>query len=171
LSHSPSRRRLSTAGQRALARLLSHAGPEQKRVLQVAGLLGVVDLPAFRAARRLLVKTARDENRPASERIAALASLAGAPSAELTELRDLLEARQPLDVQLAAAGLLAAADDAAIVHGLFKRWKSLSPRAQTTILDVVCGRKDRLTLVLDAIEKRRIEPGTLPAARQTQLQE
>src|SRR5262249_10044642 len=65
LSRSPSRKRVSTAGQRALARLLTKAGPEQKQVLQVAGLVGVVDLPAFRAARWLLVKTARDENRPA----------------------------------------------------------------------------------------------------------
>src|SRR5262249_45580268 len=149
LSRSPSRKRLSTAGQHALARLLTRAGPEQKQVLQVAGLVGVVDRPAFRAARRLLVKIAGNEDRPASERIAALASLAGAPAAELTELRHLLEVRHPLDVQLATSRLLAAADDAVIVQGLFKRWKSLSPRVQTTILDIVCGRKDRLTLVLD----------------------
>src|SRR5262249_32648728 len=127
--------------------------------------------PAFRAARRLLVKIAGNEDRPASERIAALASLAGAPAAELTELRHLLEVRHPLDVQLATSRLLAAADDAVIVQGPFKPWKALSPRVQTTILDIVCGRKDRLTLVLDAIEKRRIEPGALPAARQTQMQE
>jgi putative membrane-bound dehydrogenase-like protein len=171
LARGPARKRLSAKGQRALRRLLEKAGAEQKLVLRVAGLLRAEDSPAFRAARQRFIRTARDEKRSTAERVAALASLAGAPAAELAALRDLLGAKQPLDVQLAAATVLAATEDTAIVQALFKGWKSYSPRLQTAILDVVCSRTDRLVLVLDAIEKRQIEPGSLPALRQTQFRE
>jgi putative membrane-bound dehydrogenase-like protein len=171
LARSPSRRRLPAAGRRNLERLLTKApAAEQPLVLRLAGLLRAHNSPTFKAVRRRFVRTARDEKRPAAERVAALASLAGAPPGELAPLGKLLDARQPLDVQLAAAAVLATAD-VATVKRLFTRWKSYSPRVRTAILDAVCRRQDRLALVLDAIEKKLVEPGSLPALRQTQLRE
>jgi putative membrane-bound dehydrogenase-like protein len=172
LARDPSRQPLSAEGGQALERLLaSTGGAEQKLVLRLAGLVGAEQAPAFQAVRQALVRTALDEKRPTAERVAALGPLAGAPPAELAPLGVLLDAHQPLDVQLAAVAVLAEVNDAVAVQALFQRWKSFSPRVQTAILDAVCGRKDRLPLVLDALEKRLIDPAGLPAVRQTQLLE
>jgi putative membrane-bound dehydrogenase-like protein len=171
LARDPSGPKLPAAGREALVRLLEGAtGGERKLVLRLAVLTGAGQAPAFGAARQALVGTALDEKRPAAERVEALGALAGAPPAELQPLGALLEPHQVLDVQLAAVAVLAAAD-AAAVRGLFERWKSFSPGVQTAILDAVCGRKDRLPLVLDALEKRQVDPDSLPAVRQTQLRE
>ncbi|HEV3075637.1 MAG TPA: HEAT repeat domain-containing protein, partial [Thermoanaerobaculia bacterium] len=172
LSRDTSRKTLSTAGEKALERLLqASVGADQQLVVRVAGLVRLGDSPAFRAVRQAAVRAALDEKRPLAERATALASLAGAPPAELAQLGELLGARQPLDLQLAAVPVLAAADDPGMVSALFKEWSAYSPRVQTAILDVVCARKDRLRLVLDAIENKLIEAASLPALRQTQLLE
>jgi hypothetical protein len=75
-----------------------------------------------------------DENRPLTERIAALAPLSFAPPAELAPLRELLEARHPIDLQLAAVAVLAAVDDSETLPALFKAWPTYSPRVQSAIL-------------------------------------
>jgi putative membrane-bound dehydrogenase-like protein len=163
---------LSAAGQKALERVLQRTvGSEQKLVMQVAGLVRLSDSPPFRAVRQTAIKAALDEKLPLAERVAALISLAGAPPTELAPLQELLTARQPLDLQLAAVPVLATADGPETVPALLKEWLAYSPRVQTAMLDVICARKDRLSLVLDAIEKKMIDPASLPAMRQTQMME
>src|SRR5262249_23732944 len=53
---------------------------------------------------------------------------------------------------------------------LLKNW-NYTPRMQTFILDAICGRQDRLPLLLDAVERKTVEAAALPALRQTQLLE
>jgi putative membrane-bound dehydrogenase-like protein len=172
LGRDAAKKPLSAAGQKALERLLEGtSGPLQKEVLRVAGLVRLGESPALNRLRKTAAAAALDEARPVAERVASLASLQGAPPPELAPLRGLLAARQPLDLQLAAVGILAAADGAEAMNALFADWPTYSPRVQTAILDAVCARQDRLPLVLDAIEKRVIDPASLPPLRQTQLLE
>jgi putative heme-binding domain-containing protein len=70
---------------------------------------------------------------------------------------------------LAAASLLATGDGPESLAWLFKGWSSYSPRVQTAILDAACARKDRLALVLDAIENKVIESSSIPPTRREQL--
>ena len=170
LARDPSRKTLSAAGQKALERLLSATtGSDQRQVLRLAGLVRLDDSPIIRAMRQATVQAALDQQQPLAERRAALASLSDAPATELAPLRELLDVRQPIELQLAAASLLATGDGPESLASLFKGWSSYSPRVQTAILDAACARKDRLALVLDAIENKVIESSSIPPIRREQL--
>jgi putative membrane-bound dehydrogenase-like protein len=165
-------RKPPAAGQEALVRLLrASAGAERKLVIRVAWLMRLDDAPAFRAVREAALRTARDASRPPAERALALATLTSAPPGELTPLWELLSARQPPDVQLAAAEVLARGEDTWTVEALLRGWPGYSPRVQTAVLDLLAARKDRWPLVLDAIEKHGIDPASLPERRRAQLLE
>jgi putative membrane-bound dehydrogenase-like protein len=170
LARDSSRKTLSAPAQKALERLLSAStGSDRGQVLRLAGLLRLDDSPIVRALRRAAVGSALDEQLPLAGRSDALASLSDAPAKELAPLRKLLDVRQPIDLQLAAASLLAAGDGPDSIASLFKGWSSYSPRVQTAILDAVCARKDRLALVLDAIEQKVIKSSSISPLRREQL--
>jgi len=172
LARDVSKKTFDARAQKALERLLEAAsGTERKQVLRIASLLRLDESPAFRAVRKAAVEVALDENRPTTERVVSLATLEGGPPAELDSLRELLAARQSLDVQLAAVQVLATADSSELTAALLRDWPSYTPRVQGALLDAVCARIDRLPLVLDAVEKKVIDPSSLPALRQTQLLE
>jgi putative membrane-bound dehydrogenase-like protein len=172
LGRNQSKKVLTPAGQEALERLLGHpSGDVRKAALRVAGLVRLRESAALRAVRKAAVEVARDEGRSPPERVAALASLKGAPPPDLAAVEELLDARQPLDVQFAAAGVFAEAEGPEVVTVLLRRWANYSPRMQAAVLDAVCGRKERLPLLLDAIERKVVDPSSLPALRQGQLLE
>lgn len=172
LRRNQAKKLLSPAAEKALAQLLKQAtGDIQQKALQIAGLVKLNESADIRALRKSAVQTALDEKKPLKERLASLTSLAGASLTELAPLQELFDARQPIDVQLAAVGLFGAGEGPEVVAILLKNWQKQSPRMQTAILDAICGRKERLPLVLDAIEKNVIDPSSLPAIRQTQLLE
>jgi putative membrane-bound dehydrogenase-like protein len=172
LARNQAKKQLSTAGQKALEQLLEKStGELRQKVLQVAGLVNLRQSAGIRAVRQAAVRTALDEKRPVKERLASLTSLTGAPQSELVPLQRLLDPRQPLDVQLAAAGVFASAEGPEVVKILLKNWPKYSPRMQTAILDALCSRQERLPLLLDAIAKKIVDPASLPAVRQTQLLE
>jgi putative membrane-bound dehydrogenase-like protein len=172
LEGNQSKRPLSPAGQNALEQLLQQStGEVQKKVLQVGGLVRLRESTGIRAVRTAAIKTALDDKQPLKERLATLTSLAGAPLSELVPLQELLDARQPLDLQLAAVQVLASGEGPEAVSTLLKNWQKSSPRVRTAILDATCSRKDRLPLLLDAIEKKLVDAASLPAQRQTLLLE
>src|SRR5262249_13107760 len=138
---------------------------------RVAGLLRIRESPGVRTARAAVLKTAQDAGRPLPERLAALAPLAGAPHAELGPLHELLDPRQPIDLQVAAVPGLASAEGPDVVPALLKGWDGYSPRLQTAVLDAIFGRQDRLPLLLDAIANKTVDPSILSPFRQTQLLE
>src|SRR5262249_47668230 len=160
------------AGEKALVQLLRTArGDVQRKALQVAGLVKLKESADLRALRRTAMQAALDEKRPLKERLASLTPLPGASLSELTPLQALFDARQPIELQLAAVGLFGAGEGPEVVAILLRDWPKRSPRMQAAILDAICSRKERLPLVLDALEKKLIDPASLPAIRQTQLLE
>jgi putative membrane-bound dehydrogenase-like protein len=172
LHRSAAKKPLPATGMRALERLLEDsAGDLRKQVLRVAGLVALRDSPGLRAVRAAAVRAARDSGRPLPERLASLEALAGAPRSVLAPLGRLLDARQPPDLQLAAVRVFSAAERPGTVKVLLDNWPSYSPRVQTAVIDALCGRKDRLPLLLDAIEKKVVDPAGLPDLRRTQLLE
>src|SRR5262249_13328435 len=89
--------------------------------------------------------------------------------AELAPVLDLLDARQPLDLQLAAIRVFGAADGPEVVPALLKNWAGYSPNVQLAVLDVVFGRQDRLAQLLDSIAQQGVDPSGIPPLRQAQL--
>jgi putative heme-binding domain-containing protein len=156
----------------ALERLVqSSHGEARTKALQVAGLVGLRDSAGIRELRRAAIRTALDEKKSLDERLATLTALDGAPTAELGPLQQLLDARQAPDLQQAAVRLFASGDGPEVVGLLLRNWQESSPRMQAAILDAICSRKDRLPLLLDAIENQTVEAASLSALRQAQLLE
>jgi putative membrane-bound dehydrogenase-like protein len=162
----------SSETQKLLERLLATStGAMQKKVLHVAALMGVRNSAGFRAFRQAAVRTAMDGNKSIDERVASLSALDRAPIKELAPLQELLDARQPLDLQLAAVQLFGSGDGPEVVELLLRNLQKSSPRMQSAILDVICSRRDRLPLLLDGIEKKTVDAADLPSLRRTQLLE
>jgi putative membrane-bound dehydrogenase-like protein len=166
------RPRVSNEEQRALETLLESSSSEVKAlVLRTAGVMQLKDSPKIKEARTSAIKTALNTERKIPERMDALTRLTGAGAADLEPLKQLLSPREPLDLQLGTIQLLAATEGNAVVPVLLKEWAGYSPRVQTAVLDALGSRQDRIPLLLDAIEKKVVDPSSVPAGRQTQLLE
>lgn len=161
----------STEGQKALRRLLVHPSPKVRELaILAAGSLKLQDSAEMKAAVAGAAEAALDGSRPIEERRAAIGMLTIAPYEELVSLVDeLLDARQPLDIQLAAVAAFASFDEAGVSQVLLEKWPSYTPKVQAAVVEAVFSRKNRLPGLLDAIEAGAVQPAALDASRRTQL--
>ena len=163
----------SAAGQEALRRLLATGeGEVSKRAMRVAGLVKLEQSREMKAALDAATKTALDEGAAIKDRQAALALLSAAPFPGLAATSGkLLDARQPLEVQLAAIAALASADDPQVAAVLLANWPSYTPKVQAAVVDAVFSRQNRLPGLLDAVEKGSVLLSSLDANRCRQLEQ
>ena len=161
----------SSEGQLALRRLLVSPSVQLRELsLQVAGLVKLRQAPEVKAALATAGKVALDDSRPIDQRQAAMGLLAGAPYDELAPtVEQLLDARQPLDVQLAAIAALSSVDDTRVGSLLLANWPSYTPKLQDAVLGAIFARQNRLPKLLDAIEEGTVQPSGLDAVRREQL--
>lgn len=114
--------------------------------------------------------SARGEQGRLPERVAAVRLLAYGPaSINGPALKELLSARQPAEIQLAAVRGLALQDQPAVADVLLGGWSSASPGLRREILEALFARPDRVSKLLDALEKQTILPNQLDTLRQEQL--
>ncbi|MBI3863622.1 MAG: c-type cytochrome [Planctomycetia bacterium] len=157
---------------RGLERLLASPSAEvSERAVQIAGLLQLKDSPAMQAAWETASNVARDGGRPLASRLAAVTLLAVAPWERQQSLQELLDARQPGELQLAAVKALGNGDHPDVAAALLKNWTGLGPRVQESIVDSFFARQDRLPLFLDAVERDAVPAFTISALRREQLLE
>lgn len=117
-------------------------------------------------ARRL----AQARNEPAALRAAAVRALRGAayPSAA-PALTRILSGFEPAEIQVAAVEALAAFEEPAATEALLAHWKSLSPPARTRLIESFLQRRSRVPVLLEALEKDRIEVAAVDAAARARL--
>lgn len=166
-------RRDWAAAQKPLEQLLAvdHVAV-QPLALRLSGVLGLSGSPSVKNALSAAGRAARDANRPLAERISAVGLLAGTPYAIAGPvLGDLLDARQPLDLQLAAVRALATVDAAEADALLLADWPSRTPKLQEGILEALFSRQARLQKLLAAVEQKQIPASALDAFRRSQLLE
>lgn len=163
----------SRPGQEGLRRLLaSPDGHVQELALHVAGLLQFRESEEMKAAFAASAKTALDDQRGLEERLAAVALLTAAPYDVLAPVVEaLLDARRPLDLQLAAVKAATPIDDPRIAQVLLAKWPSFTPRTQTAVIDAVFSRQNRLPQFLDAVESQAVPLASLEPIRRVQLLE
>lgn len=163
----------SDKGRLALRRLLISPSQETRELaLQAARLLKLADTPELMAAYQTAARVARDAARSVEDRQAAVATLAAAPYAVLAPAaKELLDPRQPLDLQLAAVGALSLGEDPAVGSVLLTGFNRFTPKLQAAALDAVFARQNRLPKLLDAIENRTVPVSGLDAFRRLQLEE
>jgi putative membrane-bound dehydrogenase-like protein len=170
LSRNRARPVVSAEEQADLEQLLENATvPVKAQLLRVAGLLQLHNSKVIRTVRADAIKMALDSDRPVAERVRALNLLTGAEAAELQSLTELLEPRQPLDMQEAVVRVLGAAEGPEATFLLLQGWSGYTPAMRTAVLAVMCTRQDRLPALLDAIDKKIVDVSSLSPLQQTQL--
>jgi putative membrane-bound dehydrogenase-like protein len=109
-------------------------------------------------------------NGPVEARLVAiqLVGVVDAPIARALFLK-LLDARQPVAVQLAVVQALAASLDRELARELIGHWKAMSPAVRREVVETVFGRPAVLQVMVDALESRAIGISELDPVRLTQL--
>ena len=170
LARDPSRKTLSAAGQKALERLLSATtGSDQRQVLRLAGLVRLDDSPIIRAMRQAAFQAALDQQHPLAERtcragFAFRRTGDGARPSSGTSRRSTTD-RAPI------RGSFAPRDRRwpRVPRVAFQGMVVVFPSCPNGYLRCCLRRKDRLALVLDAIENKVIESSSIPPIRREQL--
>ena len=162
---------ISPDGHIALRRLLAHTSDElSRRAVRIAGLLKLGEGKELRAVLSAARKTALDEARDLEDRCAAVRLFAAAPLDELVDVAgEFLDARQMLDLQLAAVETLATADEPQVSEILLADFGRHTPRLQAALVEAVFARENRLTGLLDALESGQLHPSALSVAYRVRL--
>lgn len=155
-----------------IERLLARPSPDvSEQAMRVAGVLQLSKSPAMQAAWSKAATIASGDTQPLPARLAAVATLAVAPWEQQQGLKDLLDSRQPPELQQAVVKAISNSNDPAVPESLLTNWTGLAPKVQELIVDALFARQDRLPGLLDAIEQDRVPAVTLNALRREQLTE
>ena len=121
--------------------------------------------PFLREARELAVSDAPlDRRLPAVE----LVGMEEGPQS-LDLLARLLDARHPVQVQLAALQALARSADPSIGRLVVAQWKAMSPAVRREATELLFGRRDRLELLIAALGSKAIPANEIDPDRLKQL--
>jgi putative membrane-bound dehydrogenase-like protein len=127
---------------------------------------------ALRTARRLAdtAHTLQDESAKPTSRVAAARVLAYATFDWASPaLVAVLTPQSPPDLQLAAVRSLSAHTSPEVGKLLLTAWPSVAPPVRREILEQLLARPERVTQLLDAIERKAVRAGELDPVRMAQL--
>jgi len=153
---------LSEAITRGLSRGLKRSG--SPLLEQLAGgerAAAVLSAMIERAA-----EAAGDEDAPVEARVEAAASLSLAPfDVAGRVLPDLLEGRQPAELQMAALRSLGHFHGPEVARMIVDAWGGFSPNVRDAAAEALFARQERLGVLLDAVEDGWIAPSQLDPSR------
>ncbi|WP_439584371.1 PVC-type heme-binding CxxCH protein [Dyadobacter bucti] len=128
-------------------------------------LLRITGLPATTSSNTAIEKSARtalDKKSTPESRIAAINFLAlDKPKKHTDLLKRLISPTEPTAVQLAALNTLASIPDITVSEFAVAQWPSLTPDVRNAAINTFMGNDARVTLLLDAIEKKIIDPSSI----------
>lgn len=172
------------SGLAGLARGLKLAGARRLQVPGIeAALSGYLDAgneAAWEVARyfetRTLIdraaKEAQSANLPVNKRVLAIGAFRGADFPRAKSLvQTVLASNPPAEVQSAAILALSSFEDPGVAPALIENWKSYSPEARTKAVGALLGQKDRVPLLLDALESNKLEVNALEVGARNRLLE
>ena len=126
-----------------------------------------ISLPAL--VEQALADAARGEL-PPKQRVTAIRALRGGQFAAVRPvLEKLLEFNQAPEIQIAAVESLASFDDGAIAPALLRAWGSYSPGVRAKVLAALLGERDRMKVLLTALEEDRVERTVLDDTSRARL--
>jgi putative heme-binding domain-containing protein len=109
---------------------------------------------------------ANDDGQPEAARVQAVRSLATAPYQVAHDiLPDLLAARQPASVQIAAVQTLGRFQEPEVADLIVDAWPGFSPSVRGEAAEALFARPERIRTLLTAVEERVIQPSQLDPAR------
>ena len=128
-------------------------------------LLRITGLPATTATNTAIEKStqkALDKKSSSESRVLAINFLALDHPKKHTELlKRLITPTEPTAVQLAALRTLAAIPDITVSEFAVSQWASLTPDVRNAAINTFMGNEARITLLLDAVEKKIIDPSSI----------
>lgn len=128
-------------------------------------LLGLTGLPASPASQEAISKSARralEKASPSESRTAAIQFLAlDDPGRHAELLKGLISPTEPTAVQLAALQTLAGTPGVGISEFVVSHWTTLTPEVRNAAINTFMGNEARVTLLLDAVEKKVIDPASI----------
>ncbi len=155
---------------RAIERLFSSTDAGVRtRTLQLVTPLKLTESPAMQRAWDVTRTISLDSEQPLPARLDAVSILAAAPWSRIEELRVLLDARQPTQLQLAVVSAMGHSENPGVAETLLANWSGLLPKVQESITDALFARQERLPKLLDALEQEVVSPNSISALRREQL--
>jgi len=147
--------------------LAKSTSPARQELLKLASGKAGALLREWLAQSRL---EAVDEKLAPAQRAEAVRTLSLAPAAEHRGLwQDLLQSRQPQEVQLAAVATLGRSREPLVSELLLAAWGGFSPRVRGEAAEVMFARPERQSALLDGIAAGQVRPTDLEPARIKQL--
>jgi putative membrane-bound dehydrogenase-like protein len=117
-------------------------------------------------------KDALDDKIPVKRRTLAVTALRGAaPAAAMPLLEKVLGSAPSPEVQSAAVLSLSSFEDAKVGPAVLAHWKSYSPEARTKAVGAMLAQKDRVPLLVEALEKGQVEVAMLEVGARNRLLE
>jgi putative membrane-bound dehydrogenase-like protein len=129
--------------------------------------------PAVALVDRLLTQAAADARDPKAPLAARLESIGlltcGSFERASGPLAELLEARQPQEIQMAAARALAGFNKPQITALLLERYRAYTPAMRTEVVELLLARSDRIGPLLDAVKQGLVSPVQISSTRKLLL--
>ncbi|WP_229215106.1 PVC-type heme-binding CxxCH protein [Dyadobacter bucti] len=130
--------------------------------IQLLRITGLPAIPSSHTAIEKSARTALDKKSTPESRIAAINFLAlDNPKKHTDLLKRLISPTEPTAVQLAALNTLASIPDITVSEFTVAQWPSLTPDVRNAAINTFMGNDARVTLLLDAIEKKIIDPSSI----------
>ncbi len=115
---------------------------------------------------RRAAKTAVDDEAPLAARVEASGSLSLAPfDTARRVLPDLLDSRQPAELQMAALAALGRFRESGVAELIVDAWGGFSPHVRDAAAEALFARRERLDVLLEAIDDGMIAPSQIDPAR------
>jgi putative heme-binding domain-containing protein len=112
------------------------------------------------------IVTARDARRTDVERVAAIRDLQMLPYREAAPaLAETIQASQPPAVQLATLEVLGKYGDDAVPGLVLDAWPAMTPQVRATATEVLLGRNNWVSSLLDAVESKKVARADIDPAR------
>ncbi|WP_215239076.1 PVC-type heme-binding CxxCH protein [Dyadobacter helix] len=130
--------------------------------IQLLKITGLPQNATTTAAIAKSAKTALDKNEKVDNRTAAIGFLSlDNPKKQVTLLKKLIAPTEPLPVQLAALRTLSAIPDETVSSFVVTNWPSLTPDVRNAAINTFMTSDARITLLLDAVEQKIIDPSSI----------
>ena len=146
----------------------------------LTGYLDAGDEAAWEVARHFEIgglidraaKAAQSAATPLKQRMLAMSALRGATFAKaLAVVRAVLASNPPPEVQGAAIMTLSSFEDPGVAPAVLAPWKSYSPEGRSKAVGALLAQKDRIPVLLDALETNKMEISALEINARNRLLE
>ena len=146
------------------------SGKLRNAAFSILKITGVHNPALKNKAMENAISTAKDENQPADRRVEAISfiSLGNAP-AKANLMKQLINPQEPSSIQLAAVRTLSTIPDSTVSVFLVQQWPNLTPEVQEEAMNTFLVNDNRIALLLDALEKGRIQTSSVGWHRSVRL--